>query len=95
MGNFISNQRGETKDYGVIFKVNVRKNMTDGHVELTEIEPIPTWVHRYKPDKAYRYRVLPIEETIAASSDALLKPADYESLAKNFEQIRNRLESMK
>ena len=95
MGNFISNQRGDTKDYGVIFKVNIRKNVTEGYVELTEIEAIPTWVHRYKPDQAYRYRILPIEDTIEAASDLLLAQADYTSLEKNLEALRNRLESMK
>ncbi|CAM3974827.1 CapA family protein [Paenibacillus alkaliterrae] len=95
MGNFISNQRGETKDYGVIFKVNIRKNKSDGSTQLTEIESIPTWVHRYKPDHAYRYRILPIDETIAASSDELLTQADYATLKKNAELLRNRLDSMK
>ncbi|OMF33776.1 capsular biosynthesis protein [Paenibacillus sp. FSL H8-0548] len=95
MGNFISNQRGDTKDYGVIFKVNVRKNMTDGTIELTEIESIPTWVHRYKPDTAYRYRILPVEETLAASSDTLLSKADYRELQENYNLLRNRLDSMK
>lgn len=95
MGNFISNQRGDTKDYGVIFKVNIRKNMTDGTISLTEIESIPTWVHRYKPDSAFRYRILPIEQTINASSDPLLAQADYDTLKENFELLRNRLDSMK
>ncbi|WP_141501432.1 CapA family protein [Paenibacillus luteus] len=95
MGNFISNQRGDTKDYGVIFKVNVRKNMNDGTVDLTEIESIPTWVHRYKPDHSYRYRILPIDDTLAASSDTLLTKADYDLLQKNVDLLRNRLESMK
>ncbi|KRE38772.1 capsular biosynthesis protein [Paenibacillus sp. Soil522] len=94
MGNFISNQRGDTKDCGVIFKVNVRKNMTDGTVDLTEIETIPTWVHRYKPDRSYRYRILPIEDTITASNDSLLKKADYDLLQKNYDLLRNRLDSM-
>jgi poly-gamma-glutamate synthesis protein (capsule biosynthesis protein) len=94
MGNFISNQRGDTKDYGVIFKVNIRKNMTDGAVEINEIESIPTWVHRYKPDHAFRYRILPIEQTIAASTDTLLTQADYAKLQKDYELLRNRLDSM-
>lgn len=95
MGNFISNQRGDTKDYGVIFKVNVRKNMTDGTIDLTEFEAIPTWVHRYKPDRSYRYRILPVEETIAASSDTLLTQADYDTLQRDYLLLRNRLDSMK
>ncbi|WP_424765996.1 CapA family protein [Paenibacillus sp. sgz302251] len=95
MGNFLSNQRGDTKDYGVIFKVSIRKNWKDGSVDLTEIEAVPTWVHRYKPDQSYRYRILPIEATIASSSDTLLTQADYDVLRTNYELLRNRLDSLK
>lgn len=95
MGNFISNQRGDTKDYGVIFKVNIRKEMTSGLIELTDVEAIPTWVHRYKPDQAYRYRILPIDDTVTAASDKLLTKADYVTLKKYGELLRNRLDSMK
>ncbi|MDQ6418157.1 CapA family protein [Paenibacillus sp. LHD-117] len=95
MGNFISNQRGDSKDYGVIFKVNVKKNMSDKSVQLTEVEAIPTWVHRYRLDKSYRYRVLPVEATIAAADDKLLKPTDYEMLKRDFAMLTERLKSMK
>lgn len=95
MGNFISNQRGESKDYGVIFKVNVRKNMTEGTIELTEVEAIPTWVHRYKPDKSFRYRILPVEETLAQANDKLLKASDYKAMKTDFEMLKARLDSMK
>lgn len=95
MGNFISNQRGNSKDYGAIFKVNIRKNMTDKTIEISDVEVTPTWVHRYKPDQHYRYRILPVEETIAASSDKLLKPSDYEMLKKDFDMLVKRLEALK
>lgn len=94
MGNFISNQREDTKDYGVIFKVNIKKNMTDSTTELVDVEAIPTWVHRYKPDQAYRYRVLPVEDTLEAADDTLLTQADYTSLESTYEKLRNRLQSM-
>ncbi|MFF2482240.1 CapA family protein [Paenibacillus sp. NPDC058071] len=95
LGNFISNQRDNTKDYGVIFKVHIRKNATNGTVELKEITSIPTWVHRYQPDRNYRYRILPVEQTIKDSSDSLLTAADYKSLKTHLALLRNRLESMR
>ncbi|MFF2887514.1 CapA family protein [Paenibacillus sp. NPDC057967] len=95
MGNFISNQRGDSKDYGVIFKVGVRKNVTEDMTTLTEIEAIPTWVHRYKPDRSFRYRILPVEETLAARSDSLLKAGEYDQMQKDFDMLLQRLESMK
>ncbi len=95
MGNFISNQRGDSKDYGVIYKVHIRKNMTDGSIELSEVESIPTWVHRYKPDNAFRYRILPLEQTVTAASDPMLTKTDFATLRKDYEMLRKRLDSMK
>lgn len=94
MGNFISAQRGDTKDYGVIFKVKVRKNKSDGSIELSDIESIPTYVHRYQPDSYYRFRILPVEQTIAASSDSLLTEDDYSSMKETLKVLRNRLRLM-
>lgn len=94
MGNFISNQRGDSKDYGVIFKVGVRKNVTERVTTLTDIEAIPTWVHRYKPDRSFRYRILPVEDTLAANDDKLLKAGDYDQMKKDFDMLVQRLESM-
>lgn len=95
MGNFISNQRGDSKDYGVIFKVNIRKNMTEGGTVLTDVEAIPTWVHRYKPDRSFRYRILPIEPTLAASNDELLTSFEYNSMERDLAMLTKRLESMR
>lgn len=94
MGNFISNQRGETKDYGAVFKVDLRKHTDTGNVEILDVQVTPTWVHRYKPDAYYRYRILPVEETINAMSDSLLTTSDYQQLNKSYELISTRLQSM-
>lgn len=94
MGNFISNQRGDSKDYGVIFKVGVRKNVTEGTTTLTDVEAIPTWVHRYQPDRYYRYRVLPVEETLAAMDDELLDTNIYKQLQVDYDMLIQRLESL-
>lgn len=94
MGNFISAQRGDTKDYGVIFKVTIRKNKSDGSIELSDIESTPTYVHRYQPDSYYRFRILPVEQTIAAASDSLLTKQDYDSMKQQIKVLRNRLRSM-
>jgi len=95
MGNFISNQRGESKDYGAVFKVNLRKHYETGQIELTNIEVTPTWVHRYKPDQNYRYEVLPVAETIEKKDHKRLKISDYTTLQKDLDMLVKRLESMK
>ncbi|GMK46124.1 capsule biosynthesis protein [Paenibacillus glycanilyticus] len=94
MGNFISAQRGDTKDYGVIYKVTVRKNKSDGSIELSDIEATPTWVHRYLSGSYYKYRILPVEQTITAASDSLLTENDYSSMKQTLKVLRNRLRAM-
>jgi len=94
MGNFISNQRGETKDYGAVFKVDIRKHTDTGRIEFLDVEVTPTWVHRYKPDANYRYRIIPVEDTLNALDDNLLNAADYQQLGKSFEQLTARLNAM-
>ncbi|MFC4777640.1 CapA family protein [Paenibacillus sp. GCM10023252] len=95
MGNFISNQRGLTKEYGVIYKVKVRKQLHDGTIQLTAIEPIPTYTHRYKPDAYYRYRVLPLPDILKASEpDPLLSKSEYPALEAMLSKLTTRIQSM-
>jgi len=94
MGNFISNQRGESKDYGAIFRVDLRKHNDTGAIEIKDVTVTPTWVHRYKPDNNFRYRVLPVEATLAAREDALLKASDYAMLESDYAMLNKRLTSM-
>lgn len=94
MGNFISNQRGDSKDYGAIFRVDLRKHYDTGSIEIKEVTVTPTWVHRYKPDDNYRYRILPVEATLAAKNDALLKESEYETLEADYAMLTKRLTSM-
>lgn len=94
MGNFISNQRGDTKDYGGVFKVSLRKHTDTDRIEILDVEVTPTWVHRYKADAHYRYRILPVEDTLNAGNDELLNSTDYTQLQQTFDQLTTRLQSM-
>lgn len=94
MGNFISNQRENYKDLGVIFQVKLKKNFPDEIVEITEVDAIPTWVHRYWGNKNYQFRVLPIEATLQAENDSLLTASQYRKLAQDLEKMNDHIHSM-
>ncbi len=94
MGNFISNQRGDYKDLGVIFKVNVRKQFPDETIELTEVEALPTWVHRYSKNGTYQFRVLPLEQVVKTKKDPLLSPSDYRMLEADLNKMNRHLKSL-
>jgi len=92
MGNFISNQRGDTKDYGALFRIRLRKE--EGVTRTTDVEPVITWVHRYKAEGRNHYRILPVERVLEERNDPLLTAADYRQMEKNFELLGKRLTAM-
>lgn len=94
MGNFISNQQGDFKDYGVIFRIHVRKQHRTGQVEFTKIEPIPTWVYKYKKNGLNQYRILPLDETLSKRNQPGLSLGDYKQLESSLKILNKRLESM-
>jgi poly-gamma-glutamate capsule biosynthesis protein CapA/YwtB (metallophosphatase superfamily) len=94
MGNFISNQRGDTKDYGVIFKVDIQKNTSTGVTTIGDVEPIPTWVHRSSKDGINHYVIIPVQQAIIHLDQEGLSAADYKSLKTNMNILAKRFASM-
>ncbi|HBM75013.1 MAG TPA: hypothetical protein DD429_05595, partial [Clostridiaceae bacterium] len=60
MGNFISDQRGNYKDIGVITNLYIEKNFNTKEVSIYNYEFIPTWVQKYTSNKKKAYRILPM-----------------------------------
>lgn len=94
MGNFISNQVGNDKDLGVIFAVNVEKQLGENTTEIKEVEAIPTWVHRYRANGQLNYRVLPLESVIMAKNDPLLVPGQYSQLEQFLNRMNDHIHSL-
>ncbi|KXG43790.1 hypothetical protein U473_07020 [Tepidibacillus decaturensis] len=44
LGNFLSNQQGDWKDYGIILDLLLEKNRSNQKITLKEINAIPTYV---------------------------------------------------
>ncbi|MGL5507986.1 MAG: CapA family protein, partial [Microcoleaceae cyanobacterium] len=91
MGNFISGQRGNYKDLGVIFQVNLEKQFPDKTVTITDVKTIPTWVQRYTDKGKMQYRVLPIAEVLEKRKDKFLTSADYSKLEKYLSSMESHL----
>lgn len=96
LGNFISNQgpdQGTAKytDVGVIFNIEITKQFPDESVEITKVEPIPTWVHKYWEDDKRKHRVLPIEATLEARNDPLLNESQYTLLEQYLQEMNEHI----
>ncbi|GGA38872.1 CapA family protein [Okeania sp. KiyG1] len=94
MGNFISNQTKKYTKLGVIFQVNIQKSFPEETIEISGVEALPTWVHRYRKNGKLNFRVLPLEEVVNAKNDSLLKSRDYLLLEKYLTQMNSHINSL-
>ncbi len=60
MGNFVSNQRKQYRDSGMIINVEIIKDYDLKKVYIGKVSYVPTWVHRYTEDGNLEYRILPV-----------------------------------
>jgi len=96
LGNFISNQSGDYKDYGAMLRVTFRKtHAADGaaSTEIAEVDAIPTWVHKYVSDGKKRYRVISLD-ALEAGADPLLTDRLLATLHDAAADMNEHLESM-
>ncbi|MGK7919616.1 MAG: CapA family protein [Trichodesmium sp.] len=91
MGNFISNQTRKYTDLGVIFQVNIQKSFPEERIEISAVEALTTWVHRYRKNGKLNFRVLSLEEVVNAQNDPLLKSKDYSLLEKYLTQMNSHI----
>ncbi|SEM78349.1 CapA family protein [Paenibacillus sp. OV219] len=94
MGNFISSQQGKSKDYGVIYKVHIHKDGPSKQTTITDVEAIPTWVHRGTTRGISKFSVVPLKQTIDSKSLKDLTSADYRSLSSMYSQLTKRIHAM-
>lgn len=74
LGNFISAQRRDYKDVGVILKLTLHKG-ENGEASLEEAEWIPTYVHYYRKNGKRQYVIYPVSLTLAAVQQGQKDPA--------------------
>lgn len=68
LGNFISNQVVRFKDAGAILEVVLEKSTNEQRVRVVDASLIPTWIHLYEIAGRRGYRVVPVQETLAAQA---------------------------
>jgi len=66
LGNFIGDQHGVERNTGVVLRLSFTKDFTTGTTMLQEVSYIPTYSHSYRENGRQKFRVVPVEATIAA-----------------------------
>lgn len=64
LGNFIADQIMEYTDSGVILRVRYRRD-EDEKISMTEINCVPTWIHRYSRGGPRQFRIVAVHDALA------------------------------
>ncbi len=94
LGNFISNQRDRYRDSGVILTLEITKDPVDNKVSIERVSYIPTWVHKFRKDNRWNYRILPVEEYLTkynSGQDRYIEKGEYERLQQVWKETREHL----
>ncbi len=62
LGNFLSNQRGNWTDYGIILDLLIEKDYRTGETILKDVSVIPTYVDISRVNGKREYKVLPLKD---------------------------------
>lgn len=66
LGNFISDQRAQYRDSGIILDITLKKDMETGDVKIIDNGYIPVYVFREdKAEAPFQYRLLPVGKVLA------------------------------
>lgn len=64
LGNFISNQRDRYCDTGMIAFIKIRFEPETNTYSISLFETEPTWVHKFRSEGRWKYRILPVREVL-------------------------------
>ncbi len=64
-GNFISAQKGLERETAAVFFLDIEKDLWTGITQVTAMEALPIYTHKYREGGVLRYRVVAIEPAMA------------------------------
>lgn len=94
LGNFISNQRWQYSDSGVIANVQLEKDLVNNYTKIKKVDYVPTWVHTYVNGGKVYYRVVAVEKAIndyENQTDRTISAADYKRLKEVWQETTSHL----
>lgn len=80
LGNFISNQKGDWKDVGLIFGIHIVKTLQSDGTSSTTWEKVttePTWVHILRKNNRRYYTIIPLKSELNNKTAPDLTESDY------------------
>lgn len=93
-GNFISNQRKQYRDSGLITNIEVIKDLSTDRIRILGVDYIPTWVDKSYTNGTVDFRVVSVSDAIAnyeQKSDTKINKSDYKRLKQVLQETKNQL----
>ena len=87
LGNFVSNQRKQNRDGGMLAEIVLSKQINNGPVIIESVDYSLVWVHKYYDKQKPVFRILPIQEDTTGYN---LKPYEKWAMDK-FAKQANRI----
>lgn len=89
LGNFISNQRGEGKDIGLIVDLIVEKDLQTKSTKVKSVDYHLTYVHKWKEEERLKYKIYLLDNDEGRVGRFLIK----DKLEGKYTETLNRLKS--
>jgi poly-gamma-glutamate synthesis protein (capsule biosynthesis protein) len=86
MGNFFSNQRKRYTDTGMILTLEITKTFPENHIQISEVNYIPTWV--YKGNTIYGREFVIMPSINLSDSSINLSDTDLQKMNQAFDDTR-------
>jgi poly-gamma-glutamate capsule biosynthesis protein CapA/YwtB (metallophosphatase superfamily) len=92
LGNFVSNQRAQYKDGGIVFGLDLIKN--GGNTTMEKVSYLPYWVYREDLSNKSTFYVLPVNYYETNSDSLILKEHDRYKIARFAKDTREHLRNV-
>jgi poly-gamma-glutamate synthesis protein (capsule biosynthesis protein) len=92
LGNFVSNQRAQYKDGGIVVSLDLIKS--SGHTSMEKVSYLPYWVYREDHSRKSTFYVLPVAYYENNSDSLILKDYDRYKIARFAEDTREHLRNV-
>ncbi len=92
LGNFVSAQKGLYRESSAILYLTLEKDLNSGHTRLVEVDTVPVYTHKYRQNGRLMYRVVSVEEALAAyraATDPFITAQDSKILEQALAETRD------
>lgn len=94
LGNFISAQKGPSRQTGVIWKICLEQDPSSGKVSVLHPTYLPTYTWRYRESSRLQFAVIPLADMLEAGPGPAGLPPDYLEVRRTWDMLQPTLDKV-